>query len=561
MALPFEVPADLTTLTAEEFATYSGQVRTHATAVVADETLGPESVIEAQDTYAAMRAEETRRTELATAATDARAALAAGLAPGPAPVVEPTEVLPAVTAAAARPAPAVVETIEVPAEPERRSLVAITAAADSGSVGQELATFADAGPLLERRLASYGSSVTGGTPARPIPGHANKFVMGGRTLNRHGVVQFTRQLPEELQIRDTDAGRVRKVLEFAREQARLRGGSLLAAMTDAVERGVALTAAAGWCAPSETLYDLVSLETIDGILDLPTVQAMRGGFNIPENGGVDFSTIWDSIGDDGDVILTEYDVENSADKICVEIPCPDFEDVRLDVAYVCITGALLQQRGYPEAVTRFSEGAMVALAHKVNQSVIARIRAQSTNGGTIAAIANNTDGASQILSAVEIAAWDIRYKHRMSSDAVLEVVLPLWALGPIRAAMARRAGVAEVDVTDAQILGWFRTRNVAPRFVYDWQDALAGQVGGPGGASPIVAFPANVEFLIYPAGTWVKAERDVVQLDTVYDNALLTQNQFTAIFAEDGFNVLKMGPDSRYYTTPLNPAGVTGQPA
>jgi hypothetical protein len=254
-------------------------------------------------------------------------------------------------------------------------------------------------------------------------------------------------------------------------------------------------------------------------------------------------------------------VENGTDKVCIEIPCPDFVEVRLDVAYLCLTGALLQRRGYPEAVDNFSQQALIALAHKVNQSVIARMVAQSGAATTIPAQANNTDAASHIISSVELAAVDMRYRHRMDHRQVLEIVLPIWALQPIRAAIARRAGVAELEVTDADIMRWFSVRNIAPHFVYDWQDAFSGLASSPGGATPLTAMPANVSFLIYPAGTWVKPVRDVVNLDTVYDNALLTQNQYTALFVEDGFNVMKMCAESRLYTTPLNPQGVTGQPA
>jgi hypothetical protein len=140
----------------------------------------------------------------------------------------------------------------------------------------------------------------------------------------------------------------------------------------------------------------------------------------------------------------------------------------------------------------------------------------------------------------------------------MEVVLPAWVIAPMRAALARRAGVAMYDVSDAQILRAFTTRGAVPRFVYDWQDAYSGLSGGPGGADALTAFPGTVQFLVFPAGTWVKPVRDVVNLDTVYDNALLTQNQYTALFAEDGFNVLKMCADSRLYSVTVDPSGIVG---
>ena len=67
-------------------------------------------------------------------------------------------------------------------------------------------------------------------------------------------------------------------------------------------------AAAGWCAPSETIYDLVETETLDGILDTPEMQTTRGGWNIPVNGGPDFASIYNALGNAGVTHLTEAQV-------------------------------------------------------------------------------------------------------------------------------------------------------------------------------------------------------------------------------------------------------------
>lgn len=557
---PFEVPADLTALSAEEFAAFAAQVRTHVQATLSDDAASHDALLATRELFTNVQGEETRRTQLAADAEAARSELAAGLAPAtqptPSPLPEPPNPLPVTPEPTLTPAVvASGSTLDSPPPTEPTRYASMTASSDASGSGTALATFADAGALIERRLSTYSSSTPTNRAARRAPGR-NRFVIGGRSLTRHGNVAFRREFPEDLRI--TDAKDALSTLEYATREGRLPGGSLTASMQAQVNAGKALTAAVGWCAPSETIYDLCELETMDGLLDIPEVQATRGGFFVPENGGPDFSTIYDSIGDDGDVVLSEYDVINGADKVCVEIPCPEFVEVRLDVAYVCITGSLLQRRGYPEAVTRFSRGAMVALAHKINESVIARIVTASGAPISVPTIAGSDDAASQLLSAVELAIEDMRYRHRMGRSTTMEVVLPAWVIAPIRAALARRQGVAEINVTNAEILAAFTTRGAVPRFVYDWQDAYSGLVGGPGGSVAITEFPTSVQFLIYPAGTWVKPVRDVVNLDTVYDNALLTQNQYTALFLEDGFNVLKMCADSRLYEVEVDTAGIVG---
>jgi len=561
MTFLFEVPEDLSALSAEELATFAATVRAHAATVVADDAATAEALTATRDLLGTVTTEETRRTESAAAASAARAELAAGLAPAPVatdptPAPEPAPV-PAPEPGGSEPVPAAVPptgTLDIPAEPEPAVYGTLTASADAPGAGGPLSSFSAAGALLERRLSSYSSSTKVNGNLKSLGGH--RFAIGSRTLTRHGGVQITREFPAELRI--TSQQDAEKVLDYATNERRLPGGSLVASVQAQHKAGKSLTAAVGWCAPSETIYDLCALETMDGLLDIAEVQATRGGFFIPENGGPDFSVIYDSIGDEGDVILTEYDVENGVEKVCVEIPCPDFIEVRLDVAYVCITGSLLQRRGYPEAVTRFTQGAMVALAHKINESVIARIVAGSGAPVVISADASGDDAASALLSAVELAIEDMKYRYRMGRAQTMEVVLPAWVIAPIRAALSRRQGVAEINVTDAEILAAFTTRKAVPRFVYDWQDAYSGLSGGPGGATALTAWPATVQFLVYPAGTWVKGVRDVINLDTVYDNALLTQNQYTALFLEDGFSVMQMCADSRLYTVPIDTSGVVG---
>ena len=550
---PFTVPDDLTALSAEEFTAFLARVREFAQSVLDREDATPEELTAARDLFHQVSGEDTRRTEAAHAAEVARQDLAAGLTPvdtPAAPVDTPAAPVTPVTTAST------IDTAPESTEPERFAVM--VASSDAPNMGRALNTFSDAGALIERRLATYPSgkgSLSERQAAQRRIG-PNHFRIGGRSLVRHGNIAFRREFPANLRV--TDTGDAMRILDYASSEGRLPGGSLLRSTERAVSNGRALTAAVGWCAPSETIYDLCELESMDGILDLPEVQASRGGFFIPSNGGPDFGTIYDAIGDGGDIILSEYDVENDTAKVCTEIPCPAFEEVRLDVAYVCLTGSLLQSRGYPEAVTRFTRGAMAAMAHKVNESVISRIAAASTNAGTISTIAGSDDAASQLLSAVELAIEDIKYRNRMSRSATIEIVLPAWVMAPIRAALARRRGVMAINVTDAEILSAFTTRRAVPHFVYDWQDAYSGLSGGPGGSTPITAFPDSVQFLVYPAGTWVKAVRDVVNLDTVYDNALLTQNQYTALFVEDGFNTLQMCADSRLYEVDVDPAGITG---
>ena len=136
----------------------------------------------------------------------------------------------------------------------------------------------------------------------------------------------------------------------------------------------------------------------------------------------------------------------------------------------------------------------------------------------------------------------------MPLDASLEVVFPYWVKELIRSDVASEIYVENAKaVTDAMIEGWMRERGVSLQFVYDWQDAfVAGS--GFGDTTPATSFPTSVQFLIFPAGTWVKGTSDVLTLDAIYDSVNIKTNNFTALFTEEGWMTMKRCHDSRIVT-------------
>jgi hypothetical protein len=435
-------------------------------------------------------------------------------------------------AAVAKHAPKQGQTVE--GTPERKSYTKALAAAGQANVpaGQEFATVMDIALAVEDSLANFGSQ-------------------GEGVYLKSPVVQFRRDYPAEKRVTAADdAYAIMAKIDAAGKESSLEAGSLVAA--------------AGWCAPSEILYDLFEIENgTDGLLDLPEIQVSRGGFQFSP--GPDFSTLW-ALG--GYFHQTEAQVIAATVKPCMPIACPAFTDIRLQVEGVCITGAFLQDRGYPELVARFVRGAMVAHRRKLNVFKINQVVAGSTavnltvaaNFGGANSIENDDiSAASRILHVLETQATDYRYKHRMAENALLEAVMPMWLKGQIRADIQRRTGTSAEEafgVTDAMIEDWMRLRGVRPQWVYDWQDAYNG-AGTVGGATAIGALPVAVDILLYAAGTFVAGVADVIRLDTVYDSTNLALNQYTQLFTEEGILVAKRGFESRRIQLNIPPAGVT----
>lgn len=571
---PFTVPADLTAATDDDLTALLGHIREFA-ATFAGVTATTEVVTALQasrDLAHEITDVVTTRAAVASLAADIHTQTTPPAAPtivesaavnvDPTPIVVDTVDDPDVLVAAAHTRNPSVREIaarrgtapQLPAEVDRSTYATMHAATDVPgrfSTGQRLDRFADAAAALSAMIDRYPTA-----RERTAPSGKSGSAFAMRSFTRHGAVQFRRDFPAELRVEEGKDGL--RVAEFAASERRLPGGSLLESYKRDVAAGRAITAAAGWCAPSEVIYDLCELETLDGMLSLPELSTARGGWQLPANGGPNFATIWSGIGNSGTTHLTEAAVMSDSTKYCMDIPCPEFTDVRLGVDYYCLTGSLLQRRGYPEIVARFGRGAMVALAHKINMGVIAALVAASGAATVIPADFSGDDAISGLLSAVDLAITDAKYRNRMGFNATLEVVLPMWVLDQLRAAASRRlnGGLEMLAITDAQIVQWFATRSAIPRFVYDWQDSFSGLATGPGGAAPLAALPTSVNFLIYPAGTWVKAVQPVVSLDTVYDSTKLQTNEYTAVFAEDGWAALQMCPLSRLYTAPVDPSGV-----
>jgi hypothetical protein len=317
------------------------------------------------------------------------------------------------------------------------------------------------------------------------------------------------------------------LLTKASKEARLPGGSL--------------TAAGGWCAPSETLYDLCSFESTDGLLDLPSITASRGGIRYTK--GPSFASIFNTAGLGW--FLTEAQVIAGAPpKTCVEVSCPPFTEVRLDAVGICITAPLLTEAAYPELVRRFTEGALIAQQHKVDGYVLSKIDAASTSYTLQGTGVTSIDGLAQI----EFAVMHQRQLERMSFNQSFELLLPYWYKAAVRADLSRRTGVDLINVGDAQIESYFTARGVRVQWLYnlDPLDPATGDI------------PTTATAYLYPAGAFVKATTDVISLDAVYDSTLLKQNTYTALFAESGVAVVNTCGDPIKFEINACASGQTG---
>ena len=407
-----------------------------------------------------------------------------------------------------------------PPAPQRSPMV-ITAGADIPGV--------PTGSKMDG-IAALSAAITKRVQGFPRSGHTPGI------FNRYNVATFTKEFPEELVAAGLKDERVIDVFEVAAKESRLPGGSL--------------TAAGGWCAPSETFYDLCEPESLDGIIDLPEVQVNRGGIRFTR--GPDFSDIYGNVG----FIQTEAEAIAGTTKPCFTLDCPDFEEIRLDAAGLCMQVPLLTEAGYPELVQRVTRGALVAYQHRINVYLINKMVQAAGAAVDIASIAG---AGFDVLGAVEWVAEALRNRWRMGFGSTIEIVLPHWFQFVIRQDLSLRAGrTSPTAVTDAEINSLFAARGVRVQWVVDWQDIDA--LGGAGNDELICVpdLPASVQILAYPAGTFIKGGTDVISLDAVYDTTNLQKNMYTSLFFEEGLLVANRCFDACLLELPICIAGRSG---
>ena len=411
----------------------------------------------------------------------------------------------------------------------------ITASAD-------VAGFAPGQQLSTSELAEAANVKLQAFPSNYVPD----------ALMRNSVARISMPFSDDLV---ADGKNDQDVIDHAADTSRLDGGSLVAA--------------GGWCAPSETLYELggILADANAGLIDLPEVQAKRGGLRFTE--GPDYAAIYGAT--DLGFIQTEAQAiagsgfttptggtVTGTEKPFYRVPCPSFTDKRAEAVGLGIVAGILANDAYPEMTQEIVEHALIAHAHKVNTRTLTRMVAES---GSAITVALGPSATTAVLNALDIQITDYRYANRMSDDAELEVAIPLWAKPVFRADQSVRNGsnVTEaLEVTDAKIAAWFRARNAVPHFVYDWQDAFSGASGGFGSATAITSWPDTIDMMVYKAGTFVRARGEVINLDAIYDSTNIKVNDFHRLFVEEKLLVIKRRWKSRLVRVALSVNGTVG---
>jgi hypothetical protein len=413
--------------------------------------------------------------------------------------------------------------------------VTVTASIDSGE-GVVVTPPADAAPVPSLR-SGVNMTITAGAD---IPGygsgaeltdmdkvadafakrlHTLRNVQGG-SGTQYTVATLAFEYPEDRKLSGDDPSNITRVNKVVSPQA--------------------ITAAAGICAPLETIYDI----NVCGDQDRPIRDALarfnadRGGVKIygAPTLGAGSVGIWDTSG--------------AATKTCADAGCPSPTEIMVDAIYACLKFSNFTNRFFPEVVKANTDLAMINHARVADINLLKQISQAST---LVTATDKKVGLARQVIYTLSNAAALLRRKHRLAANAPMRAILPSWVQDAVVADLALQMpgdGLENLTLSEAKVNEIFRARGVNVTWSLDSWDGSA-VVDPPTGTE---GFETAFSFALFPEGTFLFLDGGTLDLGIQRDGTMIAANEY-ATFVETFEGVAKTGCESLWITTDVCVSG------
>lgn len=396
---------------------------------------------------------------------------------------------------------------------------------------------------------------------------------------RNGIALIKRETDPDLTLTGRSVEEDAAKIDTIADESRLPGGSLASAVAQTTHQ--ALTAASSgpaglftnndiWCVPSETDYTLCPpLATREGLLDLPTMAVTRAGVRYP---------VWPQFPDqlppenwrgrnhmyppapeegwtaENSTGLADPNFFRAPDgggypKECIEGPCPTWVEKRMNLSYLCVAGDILRDHSWPALTERFISDVLVQHAHYMDSLYIQEIVNNSDQlapynvservAGPPTTFANGSLSSGLLDHLLLLVAW-FRNRYKMSRSATLEGFAPDWFRDMIKLDLEKKSNRPYGSVSNAEVDAILAAAGARVQWVYNHQPLGDGEQPGnvSGMIMPPAGWPNSVELVLYPAGSWVLGEDDIITLDAIYDSTQLRENRYTQLFTESGWLLL-----------------------
>lgn len=326
----------------------------------------------------------------------------------------------------------------------------------------------------------------------------------------------------------------------------------------------ALAASGGLCAPTEVRYGLDVLGVTDEPVgaSLPSFQAARGGIRYT------FAPTLANITTGIANITSAQDLAGyvsqggtTPDKPCQTISCPSFVEVLIEAVARCLKFGNFNARTYPELVTAWTDLMAIAVAQTKEVKRLDAIKAGSTAVAT-RGIGSGATVSVPVLGAfpeflhtllVLVAAWKSRW--RLAEGIRLRALLPRWVPDALLAdEVIRNRATPNIQTRD-DVIAAIRATGVDPVFYLDSPTGAAMMFGAQA-AGTASDWHDTMQWGLYPEGTWIELDGGAQDFGVIRDSSLIRTNDYM-LFAEEFFNLARVGPQSLWLTTDFTVSGST----
>lgn len=335
------------------------------------------------------------------------------------------------------------------------------------------------------------------------------------------------------------------------------------AKINAVASPEAIVASGGLCATLTPYYQLtVYGDAHRPVRDsLPVFKASRGGIRFqpaPHITDLQGSTRRTTAAQDAAGYTTQTPSGPTAPKPSLHVTCEAEQTAIVQAISRSLTFGNMGARTYPEQVEAWIKLGMAEFARYAEIELLNAISSAST-----ALAAGQIYGPTySLLDQVSLITTSFRRRHRLSSKTKLRALIPFWAADIVRADIAAQdasSGLARYNVSDAQISDWFDARGVNVTFFQDTTTAAGVPFTHPVVAGGLQSWPNNLEWFIFPEGSFLYLDGGSLDLGLVRDSTLNSQNDYQ-IFYEEFNGLAFIGQESFKVTSEVCPNGETWAP-
>lgn len=325
------------------------------------------------------------------------------------------------------------------------------------------------------------------------------------------------------------------------------------AKINAVTSESAIVASGGICAMATPYYQFtVWGDAHRPVRDaLPVFQATRGGIRFmpaPVITDLAGSVRRTTAAQDAAGYTNQDPAGTTAPKPCLHVTCESEQSAVIEAIHRCLTFGNLGARTYPEQVEAWLKLGLAEFARYSETRLLDDIRAAST-----ALSATQVYGATfSLLEQISLVVVSMRARHRLSQNASFRALFPFWAVEILKSDIAAQTpgdGLNRFNISTAQVVDWLEARGVNVTFYQDHSTAAGAPFAAPS-AGDLWDWPGEVEWFIYPEGTFLYLDGGSLDLGLVRDSTLNSTNDYQ-IFYEEFNKVVKIGAESFVVTSEL----------